>query len=309
MLPDTAHIHDACADHTVAEFVCRNRFAFLPLCSSCFLLLLFSLALPSLCRGQGGMIGSLLIRDSAEQEAIQRDLDIISAGVEIIPAPGGGSFFGEYRKLFGRTNSLNAAISPTVVGRIRLYDKLRLILSTSYIGSGFREVYDAYAFPGGGSDADTLVPSAQIMEDFSISALPVLVGIQYAPIRSQFTSYVGVAAGGAFVTTKWITDTRPFDNSIYSRPETNVETPSFAPAFRFFTGLDLRFDGSMANKNLFRGVYIEAAYLYLPVTIDYFREIRTIGRSIPVLPEENDATLNIGGITITLGVNMQLLRL
>lgn len=255
------------------------------------------------------MVGSLLVRDSAEQAAIRHDLDIISVALEMIPAPGGGSFFGEYRKLFGRTTTLNAVVAPAVVGRIRLHDKFRLVFGTSYIGSGFGEVYDTYGMPGSISDADTLVPAAQIREDFSISAVPILIGVQYAPVRSQFTSYVGAAVGGAFVTTQWTTVTRRFQNSLYSRPETNVDGDSFAPALRIFTGLDLRFDGSTANKNLFRGVYIEAAYLYLPVDLDYFREIRTIGRSIPVLPTENDAVLNIGGITLTLGVNMQLLRL
>lgn len=277
-----------------------------------FLLSFFPLSFfsfPSSGHAQQEMIGSLLVRDSAEQEAIRRDLDIISAGLEIIPAPGGGSFFDEYRKLFGRTTSLNSAVAPAVTGRIRVSEKLRVVFGTAYVGAGFREVYDAYSLPGPLSGGDTLVPAAQIEEDFSMGAVPVLIGIQYSPIRSQFTSYVGAAAGGAFITSRWRTTTRRFQNSTYSRPETNVEGASFAPALRLFTGVDLRFDGTEANKNFFRGVYIEAGYFYLPVTLEYFREIRTIGRSLPVLPEENDATLNIGGITITLGVNMQLLRL
>lgn len=260
-------------------------------------------------RPDRGVVGSLLIRDSLEQEAVRRDLDIISFGLEIVPSPGGGSFFDEYKNLFGMTTGLNPAVSPTIVGRIRMLENLRLVFAASYIGSGFSEVYDAYGFPAGMPEADTLVPAAQVVDEMSVTAFSFLLGIQFTPIRSQFTSYVGAAAGGAFVTASWQTNTRRFESSNYFRPETNVDGPAFAPALRLFTGVDLRFDGSYMNKNVFRGVYIEAAYFYLPVTLDYFREIRTIGRGIPVLPADDNATLNIGGLTVTFGINMQLLRL
>ncbi|MCB0710879.1 MAG: hypothetical protein KDD67_00965 [Ignavibacteriae bacterium] len=255
------------------------------------------------------IIQSLLPRDSTEQAAIDADLDIVSLGFEIVPASGGGTFFDEYPKLFGTTSSLDPYISPTLIGRVRLNDHLRFVVGTSYMGSGFDEIYDAFYFPPGLDEADTVVPVAQLFEQMSISALPIMIGVQYSPIRSQFTSYVGATVGAALVRSKWTTLVRTFDNVQFFRPETNIDDPSFAPAIRLFTGVDLRFDRFFTSKNAFRGIFIEAAYFYLPVSRDYFREIRTIGRKVLLVPSSDDATLNLGGFTITFGVNMQLFRL
>lgn len=254
------------------------------------------------------MIRSLFIQDSSDLSATASDMDIFSFGLEIIPTPGAGSFFSGYSRLFGRTRTLDAYVSPTLVGRVRLGEQFRLVFGSSYMGSGFNEIYNALRFPQNSPDMDTLVEAAQVFEDFSIRALPIVLGFQYSPIRAQFTSYVGAAAGVAFVTTDWTSDTRPFENSAYFRPETNVDGPSIAPAFRVFTGLDLRFDRFFRSENFFRGIYIEAAYFYLPVTRNYFEEIRTISRGAPTLPTDDKGTLNLGGLTISIGANMQLLR-
>ncbi len=255
------------------------------------------------------LISSLLPRDSAEQAAIEADLDIVSFGLEVVPAPGGGTFFDEYGKLFGEETTLEGYVSPTITGRIRLNDRLRLVIGSSYVGTGFDDIYDAYYFPPGMDFADTVVPVAQIVEEMSMTAFPILVGIQFSPIRSQFTSYVGASIGGALVHPVWRTRVRTFDNVQFFRPETNVDAPGFAPAFRLFTGVDLRFDRFFTTGNVFRGIFIEAAYFYLPISRDYFREIRTIGRKVLLIPSEDDAVLNLGGFTITFGMNMQLFRL
>ena len=280
-----------------------------PVLSGILLCCLFIPALGQSDTARSDIIRSLLPRDSAEQAAIQADLDIVSLALEIVPAPGAGSFFNEYAKLFGTTSSLDAYVSPAVTGRIMINEHLRLVFGTSYMGSGFEEIYDAYSFPPGFDQADTIVPAAQIFEKMSLSAFPFLVGVQFSPIRSQFTSYVGAEAGAAMVSASWITNTRTFDEIQFSRPEKNIEGPGFAPAFRVFTGVDLRFDRFFVSRNVFRGVFIEAAYFYLPISRDYFKEVRTVSRKVPLLPAEDDATINLGGFTITLGVNMQLFRL
>lgn len=254
------------------------------------------------------MLRSLLVQDSADIAAIENDMDVISFGLEIVPTPGSGSFFDGYALLFGRANALEAFVSPVLTGRIRLGEKFRLVFGSSYMGTGFTELYDAAylspEFPG----QDTLVAAAQIYESFAVQALPVLIGFQYTPIRSQFTSYVGGAIGGAFATVSWESDTRPFENVAYSRPGTNIEESGLVPALRAFAGLDLRFDRFFRSENLFRGIYIEAAYIYLPITRNYFEEIRTISRGLPVVPQADEATINLGGFTVSIGLNMQLLR-
>ena len=254
------------------------------------------------------IIQSLLPRDSAERAAIEADLDIVSLGLEVFPAPGSGTFFEEYQKLFGTQSSLRAYASPRVIGRVRLNDHLRFILSSSYIRTGFTEIYDAFALQSGVADSIPLVPAAQIFEEMSITTLPLLIGVQFSPIRSQFTSYVGALAGVALVTAEWQTLTRNFDVTQYFRPETNTDGPGLVPGIRLFTGVDLRFDRFFVSRNVFRGIFIEASYFYLPLSRVFFKEVRTIGRLLPQVPSADDAILNLGGFTISLGVNMQLFR-
>lgn len=284
-----------------------------PMCSallmSCSLVLAASAQLFAQEREPGDpMLRSLLVKDSADIAAIENDMDVISFGLEIVPTPGAGSFFDGYALLFGKTTALDAFVSPVLTGRIRLGEKFRLVFGSSYMGTGFTELYDAAHLSSDFPGKDTLVAAAQIYESFTVQALPVLIGFQYTPIRSQFTSYVGGAIGGAFATTTWESDTRPFENVAYSRPETNVEESGLVPALRAFAGLDLRFDRFFRSENLFRGLYIEAAYIYLPVTRNYFKEIRTISRGLPVVPQADEATINLGGFTVSIGLNMQLLR-
>lgn len=257
-----------------------------------------------------GIAAALQPRDSSERAAIEEDLDVITVGFEIIPSSGSGSYFTGYRRLFGTTTLLDVAFMPTVVGRLRLTDALRIVVGSSYLHTGFAEIYDAYGFPPTvvDPDPDSVVAVAQIYETMSATAFPLLAGLQWSPIRAQFTSYVGVQAGGAFATASWETITRPIGGSVYFRPETNVDEAVLIPALRLYTGLDLRFDRFFANGKTFRGVYLEAAYLYMPLSLEYFREIRTIGRGLAVLPPEDDASLNLGGFTVAFGVSIQLKR-
>jgi hypothetical protein len=235
---------------------------------------------------------------------------VITVGFEIVPSPGSGSYFTGYRRLFGATTLLDVAVTPTVVGRLRLTDAVRIVVGSSYLQTGFAEIYDAYGFHPTvvDPDPDSVVAVAQIYETMNATAFPLLVGLQWSPIRAQFTSYVGAQAGGAFATASWTTITRPVGGSVYFRPETNVEETVLVPALRLYTGLDLRFDRFFANGKTFRGVYLEAAYLYMPLSLDYFSEIRTIGRGLPVLPPEDNASLNLGGFTVSIGVSLQLRR-
>lgn len=254
------------------------------------------------------MVRSLLIRDSVDIQQVAEDMDIFSVGMEVCPSSGSGSFFDGYQRLGGQAQSLGLLATPTVMGRVRISDHLRIVLGSSYIGTGFTDLYTGTRVSPDRGDSAEAIPVAQIFEDMSITAVPFFAGIQFSPIRSQFTTYLGATVGGAWVTTNWSTSPRPLENVTYFRPETNVEGSTFAPVVRLYSGLDLRFDRFFMQGNLFRGIYIEAAYLYLPSTRNYFSEVRTIGRGVDPLPTSDDATINLGGFTITVGANMQLSR-
>jgi hypothetical protein len=159
-----------------------------------------------------------------------------------------------------------------------------------------------------GGDSSTGVVVASMEENFSLSVIPAMIGIEYSPIYSQFSSYVGVGFGAAVSSSTWNSVVRRQTPSDFYRPERNLHGFGVVPAARLYTGVDLRFDRYLQSGSPFRGIFLEASFLVLPVAANYFKEIRHQGRDIPVLPAEDNATLNVGGFTISLGVNLQFLR-
>jgi hypothetical protein len=234
-------------------------------------------------------------------------LDIISFGAEFIASPGHGGYFEEYQKLGGSTSSLDPALAPTLGVRLKLSDYLRLVFFSSWIRSGFTELYEVYSPASLDPPVEPHV-LAVVTDEFTVSAVPLMGGLEIRPVVSQFTSYVGLSAGLAFTSAEWTTEVRAISPSEFFRPESNVDGIGFSPALRLYAGMDLRFDRFFSGRSAFRGLYIEAAYVFLPVSRDYFTEIRPQARGVPEIPADDSATVLLGGLSITLGLNLQFLR-
>lgn len=252
---------------------------------------------------------SILGADSAAPRDDSEDYSLFSVRLDLIATPGSGPFFDDYRLLFGRSRELDISVMPALGGRFRLSPNLRAVVFGSWISSGFSEVYDAYRFPSDTAalPADTLLPAAQIHEDMSLEGLLLLGGVEYSPVPSQFSSYVGATAGVGIIRTTWLTSTRVFGNVAYARPKINLENTRPYPAIRLYSGVDLQFDYAGANGSIVRGVYIEASWLWLAVTDDFFGPIRRTSQNLPILPPEAESRLNLGGFAIGIGLNLQLL--
>ncbi len=250
---------------------------------------------------------SLAKPDTNRQKGQAADRDVLSFGLEYVASPGAGDFFEGYQLLSGPRTSLDSYLMPAVTGRIHISDPLRLLFHISYAGMDFVDIYNVEAggIPG---EPGTGTPIASVVENFSYSVIPVMAGIQYAPVRSQFTTYVGLQGGFGISTGEWTTMIRQQSFGEFYRPQTNEMGSGFVPAIRAFTGMDLRFDRYFAGQSFFRGVYVEAAYLYMPLTRQFFEEVRKVGRGLPTVPSDDGATLNAGGFTLTVGVNMQMHR-
>ncbi|MBC8144884.1 MAG: hypothetical protein H7X80_04805 [bacterium] len=241
-------------------------------------------------------------RDTIPRSAYHDRIDVVSIGLDYVASPGGGSFFPEYRKLGSFSSQLGTYVAPTLAGRIAFADDLRLIANLSYHSVKFTDSYAVF-------EDSTLTPPAiaGVAEDFQALAVPVLAGIEWAPIRTQFTSYVGVGAGFAVTKVKW-QSTVQFTNGSYIRPQGNIDAMGVAPAVRAYAGMDLRFDRPSESKATFRGIFLEASYLFLPVSAEYFGELRSRGQGIDRGPASSDATLYLGGLSFTFGLNLQVLR-
>ena len=256
------------------------------------------------------LIASISGADSAEIRPPWEDYAVVALRLDLMATPGGGSFFDSYPLLFGRERELDVSVSPGIGVRGRVTDRLRWTAFGSYTWTGFSEVYDGLRFPsdnGSGQRLDTLLPAAQIQEDMSLRGFILLGGLEYSPVSSQFSSYVGLAGGAGFIGTSWFSTVRTFGSLVYHRPRINVDDTRVSPAVRLYSGVDLRFDYAEMNRSVVRGVFIEASWLWLPVTAEYFGPIRDVSENLPVLPQQRSATLDIGGFALGIGVNLQLI--
>lgn len=242
------------------------------------------------------------LTDSATPARITSDLDVISLGLEFVPSPGEGSFFNEYAKLGGATKSLDAYVMPTVRLRLASASPLRITLAGGYGSAEFIDIYGVRDTTPGQAGA------ASIVEEMSVSAIPVMIGLEYAPVRTQFTTYLGGEVGVSYNTAEWTTSVREQTIGEFSRPNSNTKGSKFFPAFRIYAGADYRFDRNLWSSGPFRGIFLEGSYLVLPVVRDYFAAIRRQGKGLRSVPADDNGSLNLGGLTFTFGVNLQFLR-
>jgi hypothetical protein len=220
----------------------------------------------------------------------------------VVPSPGDGSFFPEYAKLGGSTTALDAFVMPSLMLRLASSSPLRVTLSGGYASGGFIDIYGIRDSTPGASGA------VSIVEELSVSAIPVMIGLEYAPVRTQFTTYLGAEAGVSFSSAEWATSIREQTISEFYRPSGNTKGSEFFPAFRFYAGVDYRFDRNLWSAGAVRGIFLEGSYFVLPVVRDYFAGIRRQGKGLRVVPESDSGSLNLGGLTFTFGVNLQFRR-
>ncbi len=250
----------------------------------------------------------LVSNDSLDRIDPYRRLDIVSFGLEVFPSPGGGDFFQEYGKLGSTVETLDANLTPTLTLRLNVSPEFRGIGYGTYLANGFVDIYDVVRRAPGDTSFSGGEILATVVENFSTTAIPVLVGIEYAPITSQFTTYVGGLVGIGITSVDWTTTAREQLQAGYYRPGINVREWGIAPAARVYTGVDLRFDRFNWRDNPIRGIFLEASYTWLPAHREFFSALISQTRGTSSVPTAQDATLQLGGFTFSAGINLQFLR-
>jgi hypothetical protein len=234
----------------------------------------------------------------------ERDEEILSLGADLIPAPFGGDFFDGYSLLVPTRTSLPTLVMPRLNFRLLISPPLRLTFGLQYGQLKFTDIYSTVDSTAPvGSDA-----YGSFVERFDARVLPVTVGAEYAPIRTQFTTYVGGAVGISVTSVDWHTQTQKESPGSLSRPELNVTGYEPGVVGRVYCGVDYRFDAAVREKGLFRGLYVEASYLTIPVRRDFFIPIRRQARGLPAVPSSDRATLQVGGLALAIGLNLQFAR-
>lgn len=229
------------------------------------------------------------------------DFDLISAGLEYVPSPQGGDFFREYPSLGGE-GDLEGYIMPSAMLRLASIGAIRVIIYGAVAGGEFTDIYDVRDSARGD------LALASVVEKFSISSIPVMVGVEFSPIREQFTTYAGASAGMAYSSVEWTTSFREHSSIGFSRPITNIRGGAFHPVYRIYAGVDYRFDRNLWSRGPIRGIFLEGGFLGIPIRRDYFAAVRGAGKMLQGVPGVDDATLDIGGVTFTMGINLQFVR-
>lgn len=239
-----------------------------------------------------------------KQERAEPVVDLVSFALDVTPSPSGGDFFNAYRLLGPTRTGLPAIISPRLALRLTLSRTTRLVFSVSYGGVEFTDIYsviDSSAPPG-------TEGYGAFVEKFDSHFYPIMIGLEYSPVRTQFTTYVGGLVGIAPVDVNWNTLTQRESPGELSRPGLNTSGVELEPAGRLYAGIDYQFDEAIRERGMVRGIFIEGSYLVLPVRRDYFTSVRRQGRGIAALPAADDGTLHMGGATLTLGFSLQFSR-
>lgn len=231
--------------------------------------------------------------------------NLLSFGLEIVPSPSGGSFFTEYARLGTEQRSLEGYAMPTLTLRVQIFKSARFVVHSGFGRNSFTDIYsvvDSTAPTGGGGGYSSFV------ESFKSSAIPILLGLEYVPLETQFTSYAGASLGIAVTSVDWTTSTQAESRGDLSRPDFNISGTGFAPAGRLYAGIDYRFDAAVKERNTLRGIFIEGAYMVIPIRRDFFTAIRRNGRGLSSPPTTDSAVLEFGGVSVTIGVSLQFDR-
>lgn len=235
---------------------------------------------------------------------VERDADILSIGLDLIPSPSGGDFLDGYASLGPDRVSLPALVLPRFMLRMMLWSDVRITFGAAYGRLNFTDIYGV---------VDSTAPVGaeaygSFVDHVEVRAVPITVGLEYAPVRTQFTTYVGGVVGLAPARVEWITTTQHESPGELYRPELNVSGVGTELVGRLYAGIDYRFDAAVRERGTFRGIYLEASYLAVPVRRDFFAPVRRQGRGITTPPSLDAATLDLGGVVLTFGVNLQFRR-
>lgn len=206
-------------------------------------------------------------------------------------------FFSDYKTYLGGVAStfdaplgLSGGISSFQIPDVGIGVKV------AYSRSVIRETYLFTSF------LDSTRPDQSTTQDFTLTVVPAMLTLDYLPTERQFTTYIGVMAGLAFTKIHWTeslsTTTRPGARASGERYDESHVSPSAG----IRAGVNLGWD-SNADAQAKPGLFIEASYLFIPVSAPLFANVAETLPGSPARLREPYA-IQAGGFEIHIGISL-----
>lgn len=210
-------------------------------------------------------------------------------------------FFADYRVLLGGTvsgfdipTSVNFNVSSFMI------KDAPIGLSVGYYKAVVRETYDydpdRYPVATG--------PLQSVTQDLQLTVIPAMVTMDYFPFERQFTTYVGAGVGFAATHMYWEEVLSQSTEPGARQSGVRYDEWQFVPALSLKAGISLGFDKRLALRTR-AGIYIEAGYLYVPISGAYFEQT---GETLAVDVPRTTGTYDVqaGGAIIRIGFSLLL---
>jgi hypothetical protein len=156
--------------------------------------------------------------------------------------------------------------------------------------------------------SNSVVGKRSLSEDLSMSFIPTLAYVEFAPVLAQFHTFYGLGAGVNFASLNW---TEKVSSDILGDTRvggTLVSESKVIPALRLYTGIHLGYDRQRSGKDHFGSLVIQLRYTYMPYTTQPFARL---GLQEPRALAQNNEEFTIGAssLALQLGIEFNLTRL
>lgn len=181
---------------------------------------------------------------------------------------------------------------------------VRYGLDVERFTTGFQQSAEVTVRDAGGAS----VGKRSLTEDLTLSCLPALAYVEFAPVLAQFHTFYGIGAGVNFASLNWnekVTSEIVGDRRIGGAL---ISESKVIPALRFYTGIHLGYDRQRSGKDHFGSLVIQLRYTYMPYTTQPFK---VLGLQEPRALAQNNEEFTIGAssLALQLGVEFNLSRL
>lgn len=190
-------------------------------------------------------------------------------------------FFDNFSKYFGSERNVVKAY-PVLMFKFKgeFIKNNRLGLSVEYFKLLFNESYFQFyedSFQSG---------NRSLTQNISIDNLPILLTAEYLPYSLPYKSYVGVGMGLNVSKVKWVEELSSGLIAETRQGGEHYNISFFAPAFKIYSGLELKFDRKSVNK-IINSLVLEISINYSLMNKEIFKDVKS--QFTPVPSEFNES--------------------
>jgi hypothetical protein len=212
----------------------------------------------------------------------------------------GIEFFQEYKRLVGGPSStFDVPLGFWASIGSYQFENIAIGITGGYNRAVVRENYTYRPF---GSDTMRRVTQG-LSQNMALTAVPVMLSLDYLPIDRQFSTYIGAAAGIAVTSFSWTESAAESQDPRARTGGVRFDDSRVTPAGMVRAGVVLGWDKEVKTRTS-AGLYLEVSYLWAPFTAPVLQAVQ---QSVPGITRTSGiTTIQAGGIGIHAGVNITL---